>query len=63
MTKKPKPKTPPDTRPQRERFIEAARKSGADESGDAFARAMSVIAPPKKSKKNITRKASPLVVS
>lgn len=39
-----------DTRPQRERFEEAARKAGVDESGEAFERAMGRIAPPKKPK-------------
>jgi hypothetical protein len=33
-----KKKPPKDTRPQSERFIEAARNSGADESGKAFER-------------------------
>ncbi|MCL4714603.1 MAG: hypothetical protein KJZ75_06820 [Hyphomonadaceae bacterium] len=43
----PKPK---DTRPQRERFEEAARQAGVDETGEAFERAMEVVAPPKKPK-------------
>ncbi len=45
--KKASPK-PKDTRPQRERFEEAARKAGVDESGEAFERAMGRIAPPKR---------------
>lgn len=39
---------PKDTRPQRERFEEAARKAGVDETGEAFERAMGRITPPKK---------------
>jgi len=34
-----KKKPPKDTRPQSERFIEAAKNSGADESGKAFEKA------------------------
>ncbi|MCR6645454.1 MAG: hypothetical protein NVV62_13590 [Terricaulis sp.] len=40
-----------DTRPQRERFEEAAKKSGVDETGEAFERAMGRIVPPKKPKR------------
>jgi len=43
-----KPKAAPDTRPQRQRFMEAARKSGADESGEAFERALKKIISPKR---------------
>lgn len=46
-----KKKAPRDTRPQSERFIEAAKKSGADESGKAFERALKKIAPAKRPKK------------
>ena len=31
------------TKPQRDRFIEAAREAGADESGEAFERAFDVL--------------------
>lgn len=41
---KPKNKPPKDERPQSERFIEAAKKSGADESGKAFEKAFKKIA-------------------
>jgi hypothetical protein len=41
--KKPRPKE----KPQRERFIETARKIGADESGMAFERDFKRIVPPK----------------
>lgn len=40
-----------DTRPQRERFEEAAREAGVDESGEAFERAMGRVAPAKKPKR------------
>jgi hypothetical protein len=36
---------------QSARFIEAAKKTGADESGKAFERAFKKIAPPTRSKK------------
>ena len=48
MASKPKSEPKPPTKPQRERFIEQARKSEADESGEAFERAFSKIVPPKK---------------
>lgn len=41
---------PKDTRPQRERFEEAARKAGVDETGEAFELAVGRIAPPKRPK-------------
>jgi hypothetical protein len=41
MLRKAKPK--PDKKPQHERFIETARKIGADESGKEFERAMKRI--------------------
>jgi len=31
------------TKPQRDRFIEAAREAGADETGEAFERAFDVL--------------------
>lgn len=37
-----------DTRPQRERFEEAARKAGVDETGEAFERAMGRLLPEKR---------------
>jgi predicted RNA-binding Zn-ribbon protein involved in translation (DUF1610 family) len=39
---------PPDEKPQRERFIEAAREAGVDETGEAFERAFAKIVPPKR---------------
>lgn len=39
----------PKAKPQKERFIEAAKKAGVDV--DAFDRAMDKIAPPKKPKR------------
>ncbi|GIK47537.1 MAG: hypothetical protein BroJett013_02340 [Alphaproteobacteria bacterium] len=39
---------PKDTRPQRERFEEAARKAGVDETGEAFERAMGRLLPEKR---------------
>jgi Rod binding domain-containing protein len=43
---KAKPKKPAkDTRPQRERFEEAAKEAGVDESGEAFERAVAQIIP------------------
>lgn len=45
----PKKKPPnPSEKPQRERFIEAAREAGVDESGEEFERAFKKIAPPKR---------------
>lgn len=46
MKKQPKP--PPDTKPQRKRFIEAARKIEVDETGEEFERAFRKIVPQKK---------------
>jgi hypothetical protein len=46
MPKKKPP--PPDEKPQRERFIEAAREAGVDETGEAFERAFAKIVPPKR---------------
>lgn len=43
-----KKKAPKDERPQSERFIEAAKMSGADESGKAFEKAFKKIAKPRK---------------
>lgn len=40
-----------DTRPQRARFEEAARKAGVDETGEAFERAMGRITPPRHPRK------------
>jgi hypothetical protein len=37
------PKDQPPTKPQRDRFIEAAREAGADETGEAFERAFDVL--------------------
>lgn len=55
MAQKPKaggPKKPPakkarNEKPQRERFIEAARAVGVDETGKEFERALVRIIPPK----------------
>jgi hypothetical protein len=44
MPKKKPP--PPDEKPQRERFIEAAREAGVDETGEAFERAFAKIGRP-----------------
>lgn len=43
-------KKPPkaDEKPQRERFIEAARAAGMDETGAEFERAFAVIVPAKR---------------
>lgn len=50
--KRSEPKTPrkrkPDNPEQFERFVEAARKAGVDESGEAFERAFDRIAPPRR---------------
>ena len=42
----PAPKPKPDQRPQREDFIEAARKLGSDESREGFERLFDKIARP-----------------
>jgi hypothetical protein len=47
-----KKKAPRDTRPQSERFIEAAKKSGADESGRTFEKALNKIITPSKKKRS-----------
>lgn len=46
-------KKPPDPneKPQKERFIEAAKKLGVDESGEEFEKAFKKIVPPKKAAK------------
>jgi hypothetical protein len=44
---KPKPK-PKAEKPQRERFIEAARELGVDETGAEFERLFAKIVPPKR---------------
>lgn len=44
----PKKKEPSkDEKPQSQRFIDAARESGADESGDEFERAFKKVVPKK----------------
>ncbi len=48
MPKKSPPK--PDEKSQRERFIEAAREAQADESGEAFERAIKKVAQKQASK-------------
>ena len=55
--KPPKPKPPKDDRPQAERFIETARKLGADETGEAFENAFSKIVPPVRIEKKTEYKA------
>lgn len=54
MTEKPKPAPKgtdpkPDNPEQSKRFIEAARQIEADETGEAFRRALEKIVPPKRS--------------
>lgn len=46
----PKPKREPEERTQRERFIEAARQVGVDETGETFERAISRLVRPKAAK-------------
>lgn len=48
----PKKKPPPKgEKPQKERFLEAAKSTGADDSGERFERAIKAIAPPARSSK------------
>lgn len=47
MARKPKA-VRPEEKTQAERFIEAARRAGADETGEAFERAFAIIVPPKR---------------
>jgi hypothetical protein len=58
MTKAEKPKAKPKPKytdkAQSERFIEAARKLGIEETGEAFERAFTQIAPPKASRSTKT---------
>lgn len=42
----------PDEKPQRERFIEAAREAGVDETGKEFERAFKKIVPPQTAPKS-----------
>jgi hypothetical protein len=49
-----KKKAPKDTRPQSERFIEAAKLNGADESGKAFEKVLSKIAKVAMKKRKLT---------
>lgn len=52
----PKKKPPdPNEKPQHERFKEAAREIGADESGKAFEGAFGKIVPPKKVQSKASR--------
>lgn len=41
----------PNEKPQKERFIEAAKNAGVDETGAEFERALGKIAPPVKPSK------------
>lgn len=51
----PKKKPPPKgEKPQKERFLEAAKSSGADESGKEFERAVKKIVLPAKPKRSIS---------
>jgi len=43
-----KPEAPPKEKTQRERFIEAAREIGVDESGGEFERLFKRVVPPKR---------------
>jgi hypothetical protein len=45
--RKRKPKGKPDNPAQSKRFIEAARKLGVDESGEAFSKALNKLVPKK----------------
>jgi len=45
--RRPKPKTNRTNPAQSERFIEAARKAGMDESGETFEAAFKKLVPPK----------------
>ncbi|MEP0313239.1 hypothetical protein [Hyphomonas sp.] len=46
-----KPEAAEKEKSQRERFIEAAREIGVDESGETFERAFGLIVPPKAGRK------------
>ena len=47
MRRKRKPKGKPDNPAQSKRFIEAAKKLGVDESGEAFSKALNKLVPKK----------------
>jgi hypothetical protein len=49
---KPRGRRKPDNPEQFERFVEAARKAGVDETGEAFERALDRIIPPRQTKKD-----------
>lgn len=49
---KPPPVPKPDDPEQSRRFVETAREIGADESGEAFRRALRKIVPPKPNPSN-----------
>lgn len=48
MARKPKAVRPEAEKTQAERFLETAREVGADETGEAFERAMDRIVPPRR---------------
>ena len=59
MARKPKavrPETEAEDKAQAERFLETARQIGADETGEAFERAMDKIVPRKRPAPNAERK-------
>ncbi len=53
MPKKKPP--PPNEKPQRERFIEAAREAGVDETGEEFEKAFRKIVPPRRANPDTKR--------
>ena len=48
MARKPKAVRPEAEKTQAERFLETAREVGADETGEAFERAIEKIVPPRR---------------
>jgi hypothetical protein len=56
----PKKKPPdPNEKPQHDRFKEAAKQTGADETGEAFERAFGKIVPPAQGKSPRETQSSP----
>lgn len=60
MARKPKAVRPEAERTQAERFLETAREIGADETGEAFERAIERIVPPKRPAASKAGKRSPV---
>ena len=59
MARKPKAVRPEAEKTQAERFLETARQVGADETGEAFERAIEKIVPPRRPTTGVGRTSRP----